>query len=118
MNKSNFFQPGGVGAGRDNLHYMHLVERTNAACHECHNNVHSNREALNTDYMANAGTDTHLVNFAPNVRPFPGPDPNYGDRPTKPRYGRTPTGRPYCLASCHGKDAMDGQKSIYLPPNP
>jgi len=117
-NRSNFFQPGGVGAGRDNLHQMHLVDRTNAACHECHYNIHSNVEAANTDYRNVTGTDTHLINFAPNVRPFPGIDPNAGDRPTKPRYGRTNAGRPYCFLSCHGKDAMDGDKTIYLPPNP
>ena len=120
VNRSNFFQPGGVGAGRDNLHQMHLVTRTNAACHECHYNVHSNVEAANTDYRGAVGTDTHLVNFAPNVRPFPASDPWYGDRPALPRYGRTPTvpSRPYCFLSCHGRDAMDGSKTVYEPPNP
>lgn len=119
-NTSNFFQRGDVGAGRGNLHAMHLVERTNAACHECHYDIHSNVQATNTDYRGTLGTDTHLVNFAPNVRPFPGNDPWYGDRATLPRYGRTPTApsRPYCLLSCHGKDAMDGVKTVYLPPNP
>ncbi len=118
VNRSNFYQEGGVGAGRGNLHQMHLVDRTNAACHECHYNIHSNVQAVNTDYRNTLGTDTHLVNFAPNVRPFPGNDPWYGDRPTLPRYGRTPTNRPYCFASCHGRDAMDGDKTVYLPPNP
>ncbi|HET8540031.1 MAG TPA: cytochrome c3 family protein [Anaeromyxobacter sp.] len=118
VNRSNFFQQGGVGAGRDNLHQVHLVDRTNAACHECHYNVHSNVQAANTDYRNVLGTDTHLVNFAPNVRPFPGPDPYYGDRPALPRYGRTPGNRPYCFLSCHGRDAMDGVKTVYLPPNP
>ena len=91
VSRSNFFQSGSVGAGKGNLHYLHLVDKTNAACHECHNNVHSNVQAANTDYKSSLGTDTHLVNFAPNVRPFPGNDPYYGDRPTQPRYGRTPT---------------------------
>jgi len=122
VNRSNFFQPSGVGAQRGNLHFMHLVERTNAACHECHYNVHSNRESLNTDYKNTLGTDTHLINFAPSVLPFPadrGTDPNYpGEQPTKPRYGRTLTNRPYCFLSCHGRPAMDGDKSVYLPPNP
>lgn len=117
-NRSNFFQNGGVGAGRGNLHAMHLVERTNAACHECHYNIHSNVQAANTDYRNVLGTDTHLINFAPNVRPFPGVDPNAGDRPSLPRYGRTNGGRPYCFLSCHGEDAMDGEKTVYLPPNP
>ncbi|WDT74326.1 MAG: hypothetical protein MPW16_13805 [Candidatus Manganitrophus sp.] len=34
-----------------NLHMLHLVGRTNARCHECHNNVHSNVEAGNTLYV-------------------------------------------------------------------
>lgn len=118
VNRSNFFQAGGVGAGRGNLHQVHLVDRTNAACHECHYNVHSNVRAANTDYRNVLGTDTHLVNFAPSVQPFPGNDPYYGDRPALPRYGRAPDDRPYCFLSCHGRDAMDGVKTIYLPPNP
>lgn len=122
-NRSNFFQAGGIGAGRGNLHQVHLVDRTNASCHECHYNVHSNVQAANTDYRnVPPGTPTHLVNFAPTVRPFPasrGSDPYYGDNPTKPRWGRTPGGDPYCFAGCHDKDeAMDGSKSRYRPPNP
>jgi hypothetical protein len=121
VNRSNFFQAGGVGAGRGNLHQVHLVDRTNAACHECHYNVHSNVQAANTDYKNVLGTDTHLINFAPTVEPFPasrGADPYYGDQPARPRYGRTPTNQPYCFLSCHGKPAMDGVKTLYLPPNP
>ncbi len=119
-NRSNFTQPGGVGAGRGNLHQVHLVERTNASCHECHYNVHSNVAAANTDYRnLPAGTPTHLVNFAPPVRPGQGSDPWFGDNPTKPRWGRTPGGDYYCFAGCHGEaDAMDGEKSVYRPPNP
>ncbi len=122
-NRSNFFQAGGVGAGRGNLHQVHLVDRTNASCHECHYNVHSNVQASNTDYRnVPAGTPTHLVNFAPTVRRFPpgrGSDPYYGDQPLLPRWGRTPTGDYYCFAGCHDKDeAMDGDKSRYRPPNP
>ncbi len=122
-NRSNFFQAGGVGAGRGNLHQVHLVDRTNASCHECHNNVHSNVAAPNTDYRnLPAGTPSHLVNFAPTVRRFPpgkGNDPWYGDSPLRPRWGRTPSGDYYCFAGCHDKDeAMDGDKSVYRPPNP
>ncbi len=58
----------------NNLHYLHLVGRTNARCHECHNNVHSNIEAGNTIYLGlndtnfkinNPGHEnsTHLINF-------------------------------------------------------
>ncbi|MBI3182930.1 MAG: cytochrome c3 family protein [Myxococcales bacterium] len=120
VNRSNFYQPGGVGAGRGNLHQVHLVDRTNASCHECHYNVHSNVQAANTDYRnVPPGTPTHLVNFAPNVQPYTkDPDPYYGDAPTRPRWGRTPSGDYYCFLECHGKDAMDGVKTVYRPPNP
>ena len=119
-NRSNFTQAGGVGAGRGNLHQVHLVDRTNASCHECHYNVHSNVAATNTDYRnLPVGTPTHLVNFAPTVRPGQGNDPWYGDSPTRPRWGRIPSGDFYCFAGCHGRaDAMDGLKSVYRTPNP
>lgn len=119
VNRSNFFQTGNVGAGRGNLHQLHLVDRTNANCMECHYNIHSNVEAANTDYRnLPSGSPSHLINFAPTVMPFPGPDPYFGDRPTKPRYGRTPGGQPYCFLSCHGRDAMDGVKTVYSPVSP
>ena len=62
-----------------NLHFLHLVDRTNARCHECHNNVHSNVEAGNTIFVGmndpqfiadNPGhnMDSHLINFQPNVK--------------------------------------------------
>src|SRR5581483_277492 len=62
-----------------NLHTLHLIGRTNARCHECHNNVHSNVEAGNTIYVGlndpqftrdNPGhnQDTHLLNFQPNIK--------------------------------------------------
>ena len=61
-----------------NLHWLHLVDRTNARCHECHYNVHSNIESGNTLYVNitptgiganNPGHEnsTHLINFAPEV---------------------------------------------------
>lgn len=64
-----------------NLHMYHL-RWSGAMCHECHYNVHSNVEALNTVYGDGKGgalpadpvdgiTDgvigTHLINFAPTV---------------------------------------------------
>jgi predicted CXXCH cytochrome family protein len=62
----------------NNLHYLHLLGRTNARCHECHNNVHSNVEAGNTIYIGlndtqfkidNPGHEksTHLINFQPGI---------------------------------------------------
>jgi predicted CXXCH cytochrome family protein len=120
-NRTNFDQ-GNLGAGRGNLHQMHLQDRTNANCHECHNNIHSNVDAQNTIYSNMTGQPTHLVNFAPNVRPFGGTsgrDPHTGQTVTKPVWGRTPSGDMYCFVGCHGRnDKMDGQKSIYRPPQP
>jgi len=64
-----------------NLHMYHL-RWSGAMCHECHYNVHSNIEALNTIYgdghggmLADDGADgiadgvrgTHLINFGPLV---------------------------------------------------
>jgi predicted CXXCH cytochrome family protein len=64
-----------------NLHMYHL-RWSGAMCHECHYNVHSNIEALNTIYgdghgggLADDGVDgmpdgvrgTHLINFGPLV---------------------------------------------------
>lgn len=67
----------GITSG-NNLHYLHLLGRTNARCHECHNNVHSNVEAGNTIYIGlndtqfkinNPGHEksTHLINFQPGI---------------------------------------------------
>lgn len=64
-----------------NLHMYHL-RWSGAMCHECHYNVHSNVEALNTIYgdghggmlpadsvdgMADGVVGTHLINFGPPV---------------------------------------------------
>jgi len=62
-----------------NLHFLHLVDRTNARCHECHNNVHSNIESGNTIFVGmgdpqfeidNPGhkMSSHLINFQPNIK--------------------------------------------------
>ncbi|TAJ99849.1 MAG: hypothetical protein EPO39_16360 [Candidatus Manganitrophaceae bacterium] len=108
-----------------NLHMLHLVGRTNARCHECHNNVHSNVEAGNTVYIGlnssqfttdNPGhnVDSHLINFQANIAGNPnrptgqpmwgaghmvnGPGSATGDEYTGP------TGRkgPGCNLRCHG----------------
>jgi len=81
---TNFYRCGttnvdGRGTLGGNLHMLHLIGRTNARCHECHNNVHSNVEAGNTIFVGmndetfksdNAGHEmsTHLINFQPNIR--------------------------------------------------
>jgi hypothetical protein len=64
-----------------NLHMYHL-RWSGAMCHECHYNIHSNVEALNTIYgdgsggslppdsvdgMTDGVVNTHLINFAPTV---------------------------------------------------
>jgi len=69
----------GQGNRGGNLHLLHLVGRTNARCHECHNNVHSNIEAGNTIFVGmndarfksdNPGHEmsSHLINFQPNIK--------------------------------------------------
>ena len=61
---------------------MYHLRWTGAMCHECHYNIHSNVEALNTIYgdgtggalppdsedgMSDGVIGTHLINFAPLV---------------------------------------------------
>ncbi len=64
--------------GTGNLHWLHLIDRAKARCHECHSNVHSNIESGNTLYVNITATgigannpghenSTHLINFAPEV---------------------------------------------------
>lgn len=72
-----------------NLHMYHL-RWSGAMCHECHYNVHSNIEALNTIYgdgrggmladdsvdgMADGVKGTHLINFGPLVEGTTGQKP-------------------------------------------
>lgn len=139
---TNFYRGGtinvdGGGSPGGNLHMLHLIGRTNARCHECHNNVHSNVEAGNTVFVGmndstfktdNPGHEmsTHLINFQANIR---------GNRvPNQPMWGAghivnpddytTPGGLPLhqgpgCNLRCHGFDmdhntdkhsVLDGQK--------
>lgn len=98
-----------------NLHMLHLVGRTNARCHECHNNVHSNVEAGNTIYVGlntspfkddNPGhnLDTHLLNFQPNIKGNRVPDQpmwGAGDMVNKPDWDAGHKG-PGCNLRCHG----------------
>ncbi len=81
---TNFYRCGttnvdGNNTTGGNLHMLHLIGRTNARCHECHNNVHSNVEAGNTIFVGmddatfkadNPGHDknSHLLNFQPNLK--------------------------------------------------
>lgn len=96
------FGPDGKSV-RENLHAIHLEERTNASCHECHNNVHSNVDAMNTD-PPNA---PHLINFSQNVQPvLPNAFPIW--RPTGGENGGA-----YCLLQCHGEEM--NQRMDYFP---
>ncbi len=53
------------------LHELHLVNRTNSSCINCHYNIHSNAEQAHTQFGPATGVslppdnDTHLINFSP-----------------------------------------------------
>ncbi len=81
---TNFWASGGWGGGGgwgQSLHHYHLSQGTSdgvaITCHECHNNVHSNVEANNTQFYSGGGCctgwpaddNTHLLNFGPTVTP-------------------------------------------------
>ncbi len=105
--------------GKDNLHWVHLVDRADkarATCKNCHYNVHSNVTASNTQYRIDGtlyptpptGVHTHLVNFSPDVLPL-------GSR-TKPEWWMSTTSRERrCYLSCHGSE-MNGYQ--YRPNRP
>jgi hypothetical protein len=102
----------------ENLHWVHLVDRTDkarATCKNCHYNLHSNRTAGNTQYRINGvvtqspptNVKTHLVNFSPDIQPI-------GGR-AKPEWAiNTSTLRRECNLSCHG-NTMSGE--TYRPNN-
>lgn len=127
---TNFYRGGtvnvdGLGNRGGNLHMLHLIGRTNARCHECHNNVHSNVEAGNTIFVGmndptfkadNPGHEmsTHLINFQPNVIANPASGrgvPMWGagnivnnDDYTAPTDSSQPHKGPGCNLRCHGFD--------------
>lgn len=95
--------------GKDNLHYVHLIDRiskSRATCKNCHFNIHSNRTASNTYYIIDgttyttagdagaAGYKSHLINFSPDVS---------ASTYTKPTWRYTSSTRTRtCYLSCHG----------------
>ncbi|MFQ5597045.1 MAG: cytochrome c3 family protein [Nitrospiria bacterium] len=130
---TNFYRGGTTNVAPNgdtggNLHLLHLVTRTNARCHECHNNVHSNIEAGNTIFVGmndpqfqidNPGHNmsSHLLNFQANItgRTPPGGrgtnQPMWGaghivNGPTSPGFDdySGPNGHkgPGCNLRCHG----------------
>ncbi len=122
---TNFYRAGTAsiegGPPSANLHYIHLVTRTNARCHECHNNVHSNVEAGNTVFVGlnnpefvqnNPGHNrsTHLINFSGPISGNRVPNmPMWGDgaivnipRPEAKEAGDPGHTGPGCNLRCHG----------------
>jgi hypothetical protein len=95
------------GGGRDKLHDSHLVHKgVTRSCLGCHFDIHCNRKATTTQYrwisggVATSstapppGVKSHLVNFAPDVKPL-----NFG----LPCWQiDTDTGRRQCDLACHG----------------
>jgi predicted CXXCH cytochrome family protein len=104
--------------GRDNLHWVHLLDRSDkslATCKNCHFNVHSNVSAANTQYNVDGvisstpptHVKTHLVSFSPDIVPI-------GGRARPEWWIDTATRERRCYLSCHGTD-MDGPP--YRPDN-
>ncbi len=107
--RTNFYDPG----GRDNLHWLHLDDRSDkarATCKSCHFNIHSNRQtgaegsAHTTQYRINGGTPTvgpptngvktRNVAFASDVQP---------GSFTRPEFAlNTTTRQRSCNLQCHG----------------
>lgn len=95
---------------KGNLHYLHLSQTMSDAvyikCHECHNNVHSNVEANNTQYysvsMASFASDnkTHLINF--------GPQATFKNYP-KPAWYDAGGGKFSCDLVCHNRNENNTQ---------
>lgn len=104
--KKDFNAPvGKVGLWSINLHMYHL-QWTGAYCHECHNNVHSNIEAQNTEYLpgnlppdsydgiSDGIINTHLINFGAQA------DGSIGFKPSWRYYNANDEFR--CALVCHG----------------
>lgn len=94
--------------GRDNLHWIHLINRiskSRATCKNCHYNIHSNVAAPNTRYNINgvvsttppSSTPTRLINFSPDITPL-------GGRPKPEWWFDTTTKERKCYLTCHAPD--------------
>ena len=98
--------------GRDNLHEVHLDDRSDkarATCKSCHYNIHSNVEAQNTQYRID-GTiymsppdfiSTRLINFHPNIRPI-------GGRARPEWWYDTDSQERRCYLQCHRENGTPG----------
>ena len=100
-------------SGRDNLHLVHLDDRSDkarATCKSCHYNIHSNQEAPNTIYVVDgvqydgnppSTFPTRLVNFHPAIQGTGGF--------AKPRWSYNTSNRTRtCNLRCHGTDGSPG----------
>ncbi len=112
--------------GKDNLHWVHLVDRVSKSqpvCKSCHYNVHSNVEAVNTQYNVNgvvytspntAGVPTRLINFHPSVRPV-------GGRSRPEWWFNAGTKERRCYLQCHQSNGAPGGATMsgfqYRPPS-
>lgn len=105
--------------GKQNLHWLHLVDRADksrAACKNCHYNIHSNVTAANTQYRIDnvlynsppQGVHTHNVDFSPDILPI-------GGRAKPEWWFSTATRERRCYLSCHG-NTMNGFQ--YRPNRP
>lgn len=114
---TNFYRAGVGGGETGNLHYVHLLGRAKARCHECHYNVHSNIESGNTLYVNLPGLEdllngviknpghassTHLINFAPEVAPWQYNNPVWGNGANvNPGAEANDYNGPGCNLRCH-----------------
>jgi predicted CXXCH cytochrome family protein len=104
--------------GRDNLHNVHLDDRSNKAgaiCQSCHYNIHSNQTSTTTQYNVDGvvtntpptGVTTALINFHPNIR-------GIGGRPRPEWWYRSSDQERRCYLQCHtpgggtGGETMNG----------
>lgn len=92
--------------GFRSLHWLHLIDRignSRATCKNCHYNLHSNKDAPNTQYVVNLvnyyrpppSLPTRLVNFSPDIV--------VSGLAQRPRWWyNTVTRERRCYLTCHG----------------
>lgn len=108
--------------GKDNLHWVHLIDRiskSKAVCMNCHFDAHGNYSASNTQWnidgttyttgaaLAAARKETRMINFSPDLTAT-------GGRAKPEWYINTATRERRCYMSCHGY-TMSGYQ--YRPPS-
>ena len=107
--------------GKDNLHWVHLVDRADKAraiCKNCHFNIHSNESTSTTQYRVDGvlhqspppGFKTHLVSFSPDIGPF-------GGRARPEWRIDTGTRTRQCFLACHGTDMEGSDRGHHYRPD-